>query len=94
MINLTINAHDGNLYELTSRYSQPQSSAAQPYRNDPYLIERLIARLPIEVETWLRILGVINHRPATLNSYQAASVHHAVANAVVRGDLVLLSCPC
>ncbi|HTF97301.1 MAG TPA: RHS repeat-associated core domain-containing protein [Cellvibrio sp.] len=93
MINLTINAHDGNLYELTSRYSQPQSSAAQPYRNDPYLIERLIARLPIEVETWLRILGVINHRPATLNSYQAASVHQAVANAVVRGDLVLYKLP-
>lgn len=62
MINLTITAHDGHLYELTGRHSQPQSSAAQLYRNDPYLTQRLIARLPIETNIWLQILNRIGLR--------------------------------
>lgn len=93
MINLTINAHDGNVYELTSRHSQPQSSAAQIYRNDPYLIQRLIARLPIESHTWISILARIGQRPAQLHSYHPAGVYHAVTSAVMRGDLNLYKLP-
>lgn len=93
MINLTIHARNGHLYELTSRYNQPQSSAAQRYTNDIYLTERTISFLSIEPETWLQILARINCRPTALYSYHAASVHKAVANAMMRGDLILYKLP-
>ncbi len=93
MINLTISAHDGHLYELTSRYSQPQSSAAQIYRNDPYLTQRLIARFPIDPNTWLRILSQLGLRLQDLSTRLQDGIHHAVTNALLRGDLVLYKLP-
>lgn len=93
MINLTIHARNGHLYELTSRYNQPQSSAAQRYTNTSYLTERTIAYLSLEPETWLQILARINCRPASLYSYHAAGVHKEVANAIMRGDLILYKLP-
>lgn len=93
MINLTINAHDGNLYELTSRYNQPHSSAARIHRTDAYSTQRLIARLPIEADTWLQLLARINSRPAALHSYHANAVQQEVTNAVMRGDLVIYKLP-
>ncbi len=93
MINLTISAHDGHLYELTSRYSQPQSSAAQIYRNDPYLTQRLIARFPVDPNTWLRILSQLGLRVQDLSTRLQDGIHHAVTNALLRGDLVLYKLP-
>lgn len=93
MINLTIHARNGHLYELTSRYNQPQSSAAQRYTNTSYLTERTIAYLSLEPETWLQILARINCRPASLYSYHEAGVHKEVANAIMRGDLILYKLP-
>lgn len=93
MINLTINAYDCNLYELTSRHSQPQSSAAQIYRNDLYLIMRLIARLPVEPNTWIQLLAQLGQRPADLYSSSTGGIYQAVANAVMRGDLNLYKLP-
>jgi hypothetical protein len=93
VINLIIHAQDGYLYELTSRYSQPQSSAAQIYRTDASLVQSLIARLSIEPESWLRILACINQRPTAMYSYHAAEVHQEVATTVMRGDLILYRLP-
>jgi hypothetical protein len=93
VINLTITAHDGHLYELIGRHSQPQSSAAQLYRNDPYLTQRLIARLPIELNTWLQILNRLGLRPADLESRQPGGIHQIIANAIIRGDLNLYKLP-
>lgn len=93
MINLTINAHDGNLYEITSRHSQPQSSAAQIYRNDHYLTQRLIARLPVEPDTWTQVLARIGYHPAGLHSYPRNAIYEVVAGAVMRGDLNIYRLP-
>ncbi len=93
MINLTINAHDGNLYELTSRYNQPQASAARIHRADIHSTQSLIARMAVEPDAWLGILARINHRPAALHSYHASTVHQEVASAVMRGDLVIYQLP-
>lgn len=93
MINLTINAHDGNLYEITSRHSQPQSSAAQIFRSDAYLTQRLIARLPIEPDTWTQVLARIGYHPAGLHSYPRNAIYEVVAGAVMRGDLNLYRLP-
>ena len=93
MINLTITAHDGHLYELTSRHSQPQSSAAQLYRNDPYLTQRLIARLPIETNTWLQILNRIGLRSQDLESRHPGDIHRSIASAIARGEINLYKLP-
>ena len=93
MINLTINAHDGQLYELTDRYSQARASSAHIYRNDTYLTQRLIARLPIEPNRWLHLLAQIGHRPADVYSQHANNIYQAVAKAITRGDLVLYKLP-
>ncbi len=93
MINLTINAHDGNLYELTSRYNQPQASAARIHRSDIHSTQSLIARLSVEPDAWLQILARINYRPAALHSYHASAVHQEVAGAVMRGDLNIYQLP-
>lgn len=93
MINLTINAHDGHLYEITSRYNQPQASAARIHRADAFTTQSLIARLSIEPDTWVQILARINNRPTALRSYHAGAVHQEVAQAVMRGDLNLYQLP-
>lgn len=93
MINLTINAHNGHLYEITSRYDQPQASAARIHRADAFSTQSLIARLPIEPDTWVQILARINNRPTALRSYHAGAVHQEVAQAVMRGDLNLYQLP-
>jgi hypothetical protein len=93
VINLTITAHDGHLYELIGRHSQSQSSAARLYRNDPYLTQRLIARLPLEPDTWLQILNRLGLRPTDLESRQPGGIHQVIANAIVRGDLNLYKLP-
>lgn len=93
MINLTITAHDGHLYELVGRHSQPQSSAARLYRNDPYLTQRLIARLPLEPDTWLQVLNRLGLRPMDLESRQPGGIHQIIANAIIRGDLNLYKLP-
>ncbi|MDZ7924257.1 MAG: hypothetical protein U5M23_09365 [Marinagarivorans sp.] len=92
MINLTINANDGNLYELTDRDGQPQASSAQIYRDDPYLTQSLIARLPIEPERWLRLLAQVGQRPADLHPHNN-NIYQAVASAITRGDFVLYKLP-
>lgn len=93
MINLTINAHDGHLYEITSRYNQPQASAARTHRADAFTTQSLIARLSIEPDTWVQILARVNNRPTALRSYHAGAVHQEVAQAVMRGDLNLYQLP-
>lgn len=93
MINLTIKAFDGQSYELTSRSGKPKSSAAQLYRNDPYLTQRFVARLPIEPRVWLQILQRSSHSPIAYSSNHPAEIHQAVAKSIMRGDLKLYKLP-
>ncbi len=93
MINLTIKAFDGQNYELTGRSGQPKSSSAQLYRNDPYLTQRFVARLPIEPRIWLQILQHTSLTPLSYSSNHPAEIHQAVANSLMRGDLKLYKLP-
>lgn len=93
MINLTIKALDGHLYEITGRYNPSSSSSAQLIQHDPYLTQRLIARLLVDTPTWLQVLAQVDLRSAEIHSHHPGGIHQAVAAAVVRGDLKLYKLP-
>lgn len=93
MINLTIRAHDGHLYKITSRHYKSRPSSARIYRSDPQLTRELISRLPIEPDTWIRALNRTGYPAPTLFSSHSSSIHHAVATAVMRNDLTIYKLP-
>ena len=74
MINLTIKALDGHLYEITGRYNPSQSSSAQLIQHDPYLTQRLIARLLVDTHTWLQVLAQVDLRSAEIHSHHPGSL--------------------
>jgi hypothetical protein len=93
MINLTFLHFDGQAYELTDRYTHPQSSSARLHRDDHYSTFQLIASLPLQLYDWSSILRRASASPIKLGSNHSGEVYQAVTEAIMRGELRLYRLP-
>lgn len=93
MINLTLMHFDGQAYELTDRYTAPQSSSGCLYRDDPYSTFQLIASLSLQPHDWFSILRCASASPIKFGSNHPGEIYQAVTDALMRGDLRLYRLP-
>ncbi len=93
MINLTLMHFDGQAYELTDRYTAPQSSSGCLYRDDPYSTFQLIASLSLQPHDWFSILRRASASPIKFGSNHPGEIYQTVTDALMRGDLRLYRLP-
>ncbi|UUA72874.1 hypothetical protein [Cellvibrio sp. QJXJ] len=93
MINLVIKDYTGQAYELAGRATLPSASSAKPYSSDSYSTFRVVARLPVAPDQWMQILNRVHQRLPDLHGTHPGEVYQVVAQAIMRGDLMLYQLP-
>ncbi|EIK43921.1 hypothetical protein O59_003002 [Cellvibrio sp. BR] len=93
MINLVIKDYTGQAYELAGRATLPRASSAKPYSSDSYSTFRVVARLPVAPDQWMQILNRVHQRLPDLHGTHPGEVYQVVAQAIMRGDLMLYQLP-
>lgn len=93
MINLVIKDYTGQAYELAGRATLPRASSAKPYSSDSYSTFRVVARLPVAPDQWMQVLNRVHQRLPDLHGTHPGEVYQVVAQAIMRGDLMLYQLP-